>query len=48
MRHMAGALARNVRMPLGLPGAVRAIIASGDYTPMVGTLCARIASSIGV
>jgi pimeloyl-ACP methyl ester carboxylesterase len=35
MRQMAGALARNVRMPLGLPGAVRAIIASGDYTPML-------------
>ena len=33
MRQMAGALARNVRTPLGLPGAVRAIIASGDYTP---------------
>ncbi len=35
MRQMAGALARNVRTPLGLPGAVRAIIASGDYTPML-------------
>jgi pimeloyl-ACP methyl ester carboxylesterase len=35
MRQMAGALARNVRTPLGLPGAVRAIIASGDYTPLL-------------
>jgi hypothetical protein len=35
MRQMAGALARNVRTPLGLPGAVRAIITSGDYTPML-------------
>lgn len=35
MRQMARALARNVRTPLGLPGAVRAIIASGDYTPML-------------
>ena len=32
---MTSALARNVRTPLGLPGAVRAIIASGDYTPML-------------
>ena len=24
-----------MRTPLGLPGAVRAIIASGDYTPML-------------
>jgi pimeloyl-ACP methyl ester carboxylesterase len=38
MRQMAGALARNVRTPLGLPGAVRAIIASGDYTPMLGAM----------
>ena len=35
MRQMARALARNARTPLGLPGAVRAIIASGDYTPML-------------
>jgi pimeloyl-ACP methyl ester carboxylesterase len=35
MRQMARALARNVRTPLGLPGAVRAIIDSGDYTPML-------------
>jgi pimeloyl-ACP methyl ester carboxylesterase len=35
MRQMAGALARNVRTPLGLPGAVRAIIASGDSTPLL-------------
>ena len=35
MRQMASALARNVRTPFGLPGAVRAIIASGDYTPML-------------
>ncbi|OBA88491.1 hypothetical protein A5662_25190 [Mycobacteriaceae bacterium 1482268.1] len=35
MRQMAGALAGNVRTPLGLPGALRAIIDSGDYTPML-------------
>ncbi len=35
MRQMAGALARNVRTPLGLPGAVRAIMTSGDYRPML-------------
>ncbi len=35
MRQMASALARNARTPFGLPGAVRAIIASGDYTPML-------------
>jgi len=35
LRQMTAALARNVRTPLGLPGAVRAIIASGDYTPML-------------
>lgn len=35
MRQMAGALARNVRTPLGLPGALRAIITSGDSTPML-------------
>ena len=35
LRQMTSALARNVRTPLGLPGAVRAIIASGDYTPML-------------
>ena len=35
MRQMARALAHNARTPLGLPGAVRAIIASGDYTPML-------------
>jgi pimeloyl-ACP methyl ester carboxylesterase len=35
MRQMAGALAHNVRTPLGLPGALRAIIASGDYTSML-------------
>ncbi|RDH78107.1 alpha/beta fold hydrolase [Mycolicibacterium moriokaense] len=35
LRQMAGALARNARTPLGLPGAVRAIIASGDSTPML-------------
>jgi pimeloyl-ACP methyl ester carboxylesterase len=35
MRQMAGALARNVRSPLGLPGALRAIIGSGDYSPLL-------------
>jgi pimeloyl-ACP methyl ester carboxylesterase len=35
LRRMSAALARNVRTPLGLPGAVRAIIASGDYTRML-------------
>ena len=38
MRQMAAALARNVRTPLGLPGAVRAIIDSGDYTPMLDAM----------
>jgi pimeloyl-ACP methyl ester carboxylesterase len=40
-RQMARALARNVRTPLGLPGAVRAIIASGDYTPMLEAMRAH-------
>jgi len=35
LRMMTSALARNVRTPLGLPAAFRAIIASGDYTPML-------------
>lgn len=35
MWQMAGVLAHNVRTPFGLPGAVRAIIGSGDYTPML-------------
>jgi pimeloyl-ACP methyl ester carboxylesterase len=35
VRMMTSALARNVRTPLGLPGAYRAIIESGDYTPML-------------
>src|SRR6476469_597243 len=35
MRQMAGALARNVRSPLGLPGALRAIIGSGDSSPLL-------------
>lgn len=35
VRQMAAALARNARTPLGLPGAVRAIITSGDYTPLL-------------
>ncbi len=35
LRQMSSALARNVRTPLGLPGAARAIIASGDYTHML-------------
>jgi pimeloyl-ACP methyl ester carboxylesterase len=38
MRQMAAALARNVRTPLGLPGAVRAIIDSGDYTPLLESM----------
>jgi pimeloyl-ACP methyl ester carboxylesterase len=38
MRQMAGALARNVRTPFGLPGALRAIIASGDSTPMLAAM----------
>lgn len=35
VRMMTSALARNVRTPLGLPAAFRAIVASGDYTPML-------------
>jgi pimeloyl-ACP methyl ester carboxylesterase len=38
MRQMSGALARNLRTPLGFPGALRAIIASGDYTPMLESM----------
>jgi pimeloyl-ACP methyl ester carboxylesterase len=48
MRQMAGALARNVRTPLGLPGAVRAIIASGDYTPMLEAMRAHSVPTIVV
>ena len=47
-RQMAGALARNVRTPLGLPGAVRAIIASGDYTPMLEAMRAHSVPTIVV
>ena len=35
LRLMTSALARNARTPLGFPAAMRAIIASGDYTPML-------------
>jgi len=35
---MTSALARNVRTPLGLPGAYRAIVMSGDYTPMLDAM----------
>jgi pimeloyl-ACP methyl ester carboxylesterase len=35
LRMMTSAWARNVRTPLGWPRAFRAIIASGDYTPML-------------
>jgi pimeloyl-ACP methyl ester carboxylesterase len=35
LRQMSSALARNLRTPLGFPGALRAIVASGDYTPML-------------
>ncbi|WP_164478262.1 alpha/beta fold hydrolase [Mycolicibacterium stellerae] len=38
MRQMAAALARNVRTPLGLPGAIQAIVTSGDYTPMLDAM----------
>jgi len=38
VRQMTAALARNVRTPLGLPGAVRAIVTSGDYTPMLDAM----------
>jgi hypothetical protein len=38
IRMMSSALARNVRTPLGLPGAYRAIIGSGDYTPMLDAM----------
>jgi hypothetical protein len=48
MRQMAGALARNARTPLGLPGAVRAIIASGDYTPMLEAMRAHSVPTIVV
>ena len=35
VRMMTSALARNVRTPLGLPGAFRAIVTSGSSTPML-------------
>ncbi len=38
VRMMSSALARNVRTPLGFPGAFRAIITSGDYTPMLDAM----------
>jgi pimeloyl-ACP methyl ester carboxylesterase len=38
LRMMTSALARNVRIPLGFSGAFRAIIASGDYTPMLDAM----------
>jgi pimeloyl-ACP methyl ester carboxylesterase len=48
LRQMTAALARNVRTPLGLPGAVRAIIASGDYTPMLEAMRAHRVPTIVV
>jgi pimeloyl-ACP methyl ester carboxylesterase len=38
VRMMTSALARNVRTPLGFPGAFRAIITSGDYAPMLDAM----------
>jgi pimeloyl-ACP methyl ester carboxylesterase len=38
LRMMTAAWARNVLTPLGFPAAFRAIIASGDYTPMLDAM----------
>lgn len=38
LRVVAGALGRNVRAPLGLTGALRAIIGSGDFSPMLAAI----------
>lgn len=38
LRVVAGALARNARAPLGLSGALRAIIGSGDFTPILAAM----------
>jgi pimeloyl-ACP methyl ester carboxylesterase len=38
VRMMTSALARNVRTPLGFPDAFRAIVTSGDYTPMLDAM----------
>jgi pimeloyl-ACP methyl ester carboxylesterase len=38
LRMMTSSLVRNVRTPFGFSGAFRAIIASGDYTPMLDAM----------
>ncbi len=38
LRVIAAALARNARAPLGLSGALRAIVGSGDFTPMLAAM----------
>ncbi|HJT90331.1 MAG TPA: alpha/beta hydrolase, partial [Mycobacterium sp.] len=38
LRMMTAAWVRNMLTPLGFPGAFRAIIASGDYTPMLDAM----------
>ncbi|MCT7657287.1 alpha/beta fold hydrolase [Mycobacterium deserti] len=48
LRMMSSTLARNVRTPLGLPAAFRAIVASGDYTPMLETMRERNVPTIVV
>jgi pimeloyl-ACP methyl ester carboxylesterase len=48
LRMMTSALARNVRTPLGTPAAFRAIVASGDYTPMLETMRERKVPTIVV
>ena len=38
LRVIAGALGRNVRAPRGLSGALRAIIGSGDFSPLLAAM----------
>lgn len=48
VRMMTSALARNVRTPLGFPGAFRAIITSGDYAPMLDAMAEKRVPTIVV
>jgi pimeloyl-ACP methyl ester carboxylesterase len=48
LRMMTSTLARNARTPLALPAALRAIIASGDYTPMLDEMRERNVPTIVV
>jgi hypothetical protein len=41
MRMLASVAMRNARQPMGFPGAARAILRSGDYTPLLHVMRAR-------